>query len=289
MTVDRVLCVDDEPNVLSGLERNLRKICPVVTADSGAKALEVLRGDRDFAVIVSDMRMPGMTGAQFLAEARLLVPNAVRILLTGEADLDAVIAAVNAGNIHHYLRKPVERDDLVRLIQRAFMAHHDARRDDERLRQSLRHGVRLALEVLRLTAPHEASHAERSGVLATKLGAQLDLGSLDALELTAQLFIIGRRLPFGVAAQVSRDLLGDREEFGGVRSALDELWQTEGSSLRGSVISKVVTAACLIDQLTRSTLTPAEIDALLERGLDSRVLQAARALGPLEEIGKKAA
>jgi CheY-like chemotaxis protein len=79
----RVLCVDDEVNVLEGLKLHLRKSCDVVTAISGLAALEVVRATPDFAVILSDMRMPGLNGAAFLSYSRKLAPDAVRLLLTG--------------------------------------------------------------------------------------------------------------------------------------------------------------------------------------------------------------
>ena len=91
----RVLCVDDEPNVLEGLSLHLRRRYQVETATSGAAALEILQRGGETAVVMSDMRMPGMDGAAFLARARQTAPDTVRILLTGHADLNSAISAVN--------------------------------------------------------------------------------------------------------------------------------------------------------------------------------------------------
>src|SRR5581483_115303 len=90
-----VLCVDDEPNVLASLAPHLRRRCRMLAATGGAAALEQLKAHPETAVIISDMRMPAMDGATFLTKAREVAPDATRLLLTGHADLNAAIAAVN--------------------------------------------------------------------------------------------------------------------------------------------------------------------------------------------------
>ena len=102
----RVLFVDDEPAVLEALALNLRRTYDVVTATSGQAGLEYLWAQSDFAVVVSDMRMPKMDGTTFLALARDAAPDAVRILLTGHTDIDAAVKVVNHGQIFRFLTKP---------------------------------------------------------------------------------------------------------------------------------------------------------------------------------------
>ncbi len=100
----RLLCVDDEPIVLESLRDVLRRSFDVRTATSGPEALALLRREpRGYAVVLSDMRMPGMPGSVFLREARRCAPTAVRMLLTGYADSAAAAAAVNDGQIFRYL------------------------------------------------------------------------------------------------------------------------------------------------------------------------------------------
>lgn len=102
----RVLVVDDEANVLAALRRALRaRGHEVATAEGGAQALDLM-GQQGFDAIISDMRMPGMDGAQFLQAARSLQPRAVRLLLTGHADTASALQAVNQGEVFRYLTKP---------------------------------------------------------------------------------------------------------------------------------------------------------------------------------------
>jgi YesN/AraC family two-component response regulator len=93
----RVLFVDDEPKILEGIERTFRKQVELQTASSGAEALRLIGESGPFAVVISDMRMPAMNGAQFLAKVREQEPDTVRMILSGHADLEATIAAVNEG------------------------------------------------------------------------------------------------------------------------------------------------------------------------------------------------
>ena len=112
----RILCVDDESNVLDGLARTLRSHYVVETATEGKVALDLLRTAEPFAVVMSDQRMPQMTGTQFLAHARAVAPASVRGLLTGQADVESAIAAVNEGNIFRFLTKPCATDVLLKAL-----------------------------------------------------------------------------------------------------------------------------------------------------------------------------
>ncbi|PRE35516.1 HD domain-containing phosphohydrolase [Burkholderia cenocepacia] len=118
--VPSILLVDDEPNVLSALRRVFRPTgYDIVTADSGEMALEIL-ASTDIDLIVSDMRMPHMSGAEFLARARALYPDTMRILLTGYAELASVVQAVNEGGVYRYLNKPWDDHDLLLTIEHAL-------------------------------------------------------------------------------------------------------------------------------------------------------------------------
>ena len=115
-----LLCVDDEANILSSLRRLFRPHgYTVLVAGGGTEGLEIL--DREHVdLIISDMRMPGMDGATFLAEARQRHPDAVRLLLTGYADMESTIAAINAGQIARYISKPWNDQDVVLTVREAL-------------------------------------------------------------------------------------------------------------------------------------------------------------------------
>ncbi len=115
----RILCVDDEPQVLAGLADTLRRRFEVMIAGSGEDALARLADSGPFQVIVSDYAMPKMNGAEFLSQARVMVPDTVRILLTGQASLEGAMASVNQGNIFRFLTKPCAPADLVRALEDA--------------------------------------------------------------------------------------------------------------------------------------------------------------------------
>src|SRR5699024_806867 len=100
-----ILVVDDEADNVDALERLFRRKYNVLKATSGRQALELL-ADQKVSLIVTDQRMPNMTGVEFLAESMKSHPETIRILLTGYTDIESVISAVNSGQIYRYLTKP---------------------------------------------------------------------------------------------------------------------------------------------------------------------------------------
>lgn len=120
MSEHTVLCVDDEPEILHALQRELRNVADrVFTATSGQEGLQLL-AEHPIAVVVSDMRMPDMDGATFLHHLLEFAPNTFRIVLTGHADIQAAIAAINEGEIHRYLPKPWNAVELAHIIGQGF-------------------------------------------------------------------------------------------------------------------------------------------------------------------------
>ncbi len=114
-----ILYVDDEINNLMSFKATFRLKYKVLTAASGSDALEVL-AKNDIDIVITDQRMPGMTGVEFLEQVRAANPDLMRILLTGYTDVGALIDAVNKGKIFHYLSKPWSEEELDNTIQRAF-------------------------------------------------------------------------------------------------------------------------------------------------------------------------
>ncbi len=132
----RILYVDDELNNLTSFKAAFRREFEVITASSGPEALDILK-DRDIEVIVSDQRMPEMTGVEFLQKVKELEPAPIRILLTGYADINAVIDAINKGEVYRYVQKPWDETDLRLTLQHAFEVY-ELREENKNLTEKLK-------------------------------------------------------------------------------------------------------------------------------------------------------
>ncbi len=126
----KVLYVDDEMNNLISFKATFRMKYDVLTAVSGEEAVKLLESNA-VDIIVTDQRMPGMTGVQFLESILEKYPEPMRVLLTGYADLNAVIDAVNKGKIFHYLSKPWNEDELAATIERAYSVFKKRKEEKE--------------------------------------------------------------------------------------------------------------------------------------------------------------
>ena len=115
----RVLYVDDESNNLFAFKASFRRYFEIITAESADEAKKVLE-QQSFHVIITDQRMPGTTGVEFLESILELYPDSMRILLTGFADIEAVVAAINKGQIFKYVSKPWVEEDLKAIIEAAY-------------------------------------------------------------------------------------------------------------------------------------------------------------------------
>jgi len=136
-----ILCVDDEIDNVEALERLFRSKYTVLKAVSGPQALKLLDQNPDsISVIITDQRMPEMTGVEFLEQSILLSPHSVRILLTGYSDMESIIEAVNSGQIYRYLNKPWDPMDLLSTVARAverFELNRDLEQKNKELSQAL--------------------------------------------------------------------------------------------------------------------------------------------------------
>jgi len=117
-----LLFVDDERRVLTSMRAMFRRDYDVSLANSGDEAIEVLQGRNDIQVVVSDQRMPGMTGVELLSHVKETYPSSMRILLTGYADLEAVEASINESEVFRYLMKPCPTGELKDAIRLAVQA-----------------------------------------------------------------------------------------------------------------------------------------------------------------------
>jgi DNA-binding NtrC family response regulator len=160
-----ILVVDDEPDILFSLRALLRRDFEVHTAEGGAAALEVLHR-HPVRVIMTDQRMPEMTGAELLHRARDECPEAIRIIFTGYADLKAVIDAVNRGEIYRYLTKPWDPDELCAVLRQAC-DHYEVLAERHRLLADARDHLAQALTLP--AGPVSESWAEAGRALLARL------------------------------------------------------------------------------------------------------------------------
>ena len=127
-----ILIVDDEQHVLNSINRTLRHDYNVILSLDGKSALQVLR-EQEVSAILADQRMPGLTGSEYFHEARKIQPDTTRVLITGYSDIEAVIQAVNDGQIYYYIEKPWEPEDLKLVMTRAVERYQLIKKNKELL------------------------------------------------------------------------------------------------------------------------------------------------------------
>jgi len=188
----RLLCVDDEPMVLEALRDALGRSFDVRTAANGAEGLDLLRGDPDgFAIVISDMQMPGMSGIDFLRTTGMIAPDAVRLLLTGQADVDAAVRAVNSARLFRFLTKPCDTQELMRACAAALGHHHQQAAERMLLEETVRGCVSTLAEVLALSNPAAFARGDRLKELASKLARAAGVRNWWEVEVAAMLAPIG--------------------------------------------------------------------------------------------------
>ena len=188
----RILCVDDDPNILEGLALNLGRSYHVMTAPSAQRALGLLRdAGEPIAIIMSDMRMPVMDGAAFLSRARAIAPDAVRILLTGQSDIDSAIAAINDGQIFRFLTKPCLPSTLRTTLEAALKQYELVTAEKVLLEQTLRGSIQALVDVLALNNPSLFGRALRLKLLVSELATKLEVKEWWQIEVAAMLSQLG--------------------------------------------------------------------------------------------------
>jgi CheY-like chemotaxis protein len=198
-----ILFVDDETRVVESLATLLRRQFDVHLAASGAEALQKVREIRGLAVIVSDMRMPNMDGAELLHEMTRRCPDATRILLTGHAEAEAAKRAVNQGQIFRFLTKPCPIEELRQAIDAAVTQHRLTIAERAVLRETLIGSIRALMEILAISNPVAFGRASGIKRMALELAAKLGYPEFWQLEAAALLSQLGYlSLPSEVAEKV---------------------------------------------------------------------------------------
>ncbi len=188
---EKILCVDDELNILLALQRQLRKQFHVESALGAEKALAAIEREGPFAVIVSDLQMPGMNGLELLSKVKDSSPDTVRIMLTGQADLTTAIAAVNEGSIFRFLTKPCSAEELEATLYAAVDQYRLITAERHLLENTLHGSVKVLTEVLSLVHPAAFSRATRIHRYVHHMAIELELSNIWQYDVAAMLSQIG--------------------------------------------------------------------------------------------------
>lgn len=184
---EKILCVDDDANVLAGFQRNLRRRFSIDTALNGPDSLNVLRSQGPYAVVVADMQMPGMNGIELLSKIRAAAPETVRIMLTGMADQQVAVEAVNKGHIFRFLNKPCTPETLALALEAGLEQHRLITAEKELLEKTLSGSVKMLTDILSMVEPQIFGRAQMLRDYARVLAPPLGVSSLWEVEVAALL------------------------------------------------------------------------------------------------------
>jgi response regulator RpfG family c-di-GMP phosphodiesterase len=194
MSAKPILLVDDEVKVLNALSRSLgeAEFADIKVAQNGQEALETIKSTPDLALIVSDYHMPGMNGIELLEQVGSNSPDITRILLTGAADLEMALDAVNRGHIFRFLLKPCETETLVAAVKDGLRQNELINAERELLSKTLSGGIKVMVDILAVLSPGIFAQASRLRNLARDLADALNLQDQAwEIELAALLSQIG--------------------------------------------------------------------------------------------------
>lgn len=187
----RVLCVDDEPDVLKAMARVLRAHFEVSVAQCAGDALATFHYGHKFAVLICDLQLPDMNGIQLLEQFQDLAPTTVRMLVTGKADMDAAVRAINTGHVFGFLQKPYDTALLVRHVIAAAEHHRLLEAERALLEETLHGSIHALTNLLGLSCPAAFGRGTRLTRLASDMTAALNAPNRWEIEVAAMLSQIG--------------------------------------------------------------------------------------------------
>jgi response regulator RpfG family c-di-GMP phosphodiesterase len=187
----RILCVDDDLNILSGYQRALRRQFQIEVALGGEEGLTAVRDQGPYAVIVADMRMPGMDGIELLAKVREISPDTIRMMLTGNSDQQTAMKAVNKGQIFRFMTKPCSPEDFAGALQAGVYQYRLVTAERELLTKTLSGSVKMLTDVLSLVSPTSFGRSSRIREPVRKMAQVLGDDELWMIEIAAMLSQVG--------------------------------------------------------------------------------------------------
>lgn len=280
----RILCVDDEENILKAIQRSLRKSFEIVTATSGQEGLDILAASEPFQVVISDMKMPNMNGATFLHQVRQLYPDSVRLLLTGFADLDTVVSAVNEGYIYRFIAKPCSAGVLLEAITDGIKQHNLLTSEKVLLEQTLKGSIRALTEILAMANPAAFGRGTRVCQAALRIAKGLEVPQLWQVEVAAMLSQIGCiTLPQATAARLHK---------GEALSAQEQAMVDRMPQMTCNVLESIPRLEGVLELLNLQSLnfdgsgTPEDGPVGIEIPIGARILKVASRVEYLQTLGK---
>lgn len=186
-----VLLVDDEPAVLSGLRRTLGRAFAITTEDNPVNALKTLRLRGPFVAVVSDLRMPQIDGVELLRRCGEIDPDAKRIMLTGNADLESSTRAINHGHVWHLLSKPTSAEELKRVLEEATATHEREASQRAMLDLTLQGAIDAMTDLIEHIDPDRFHRARRLADTAREIGMHFGVATRWEVEVAALLSELG--------------------------------------------------------------------------------------------------
>lgn len=215
---EKILFVDDDHNVLDAFRRSFYKIFDLEIAPGAREAAGIIARKGPFAVVVSDMRMPGVDGVQFLTRLKEIAPDTVRIMLTGYADVQSSIAAVNEGNVFRFLTKPCATQQIQKTLEDALRQYRLVTAEKQLLEQTLSGSIKVLTELLALVNPEAFGRANRIHRHVRQMALHLGLTKTWEVENAALLSQIGCML---LPPEAIKKLAGGQELSGEEKQIYD--------------------------------------------------------------------
>ena len=188
---EKILCVDDDANILNAYRRTLRKQFSIETVLGGAKGLAKISHNGPYAVVVSDMRMPEMNGIEFLEKVQEISPDTVRMMLTGFADINTAIEVVNRGNIFRFLTKPCDPKEFAVSLEAGLKQYRLVMAEKELLSKTLTGSVKTMIDILAVIDPESFGQSVALRASVQDLGELMRIRDSWEIEITAMLLHIG--------------------------------------------------------------------------------------------------
>ena len=279
----KILCVDDDANILAGFQRNMRKQFDLTVALGPEEGLKTLAANGPFAVVVADMQMPGMNGIQLLTRVEQFAPDTVRVMLTGNADQRTAVEAVNEGHVFRFLTKPCAPETLAATLEAALGQHRLVTAEREILERTLNGTAKALSDILSILDPASFGLGQKLRDYMRAYLGHLKIAKTWDLELAAMLCQVGYvTIPAVVLAKFRANLSLKSEE----KDMLARIPRT-GADLLANIPRLEGVAQIVLHQHKNfdGTGFPCDLVAGEEIPLGSRVLRVLIDLIALEERG----